>query len=1415
MDNSRIETLEGTLLVELPTHSNKEIRPNAEQRPVLSVYQLRQIFDLPSTFNLEQEGLKRQQAIKQFIDGYLEQHPAWVKEDEVGKYRERVSENWKALEKEMPAGLRLRRQWAVANLTLRGVKNADAIIRFFEEGDIAGIQSYQYSIENDRVKWADSHYSKEYVLGEIGKLYESIIKADKVAIFKSVNHCPQALVRFEETCGYLRLGMLDETNETHLEAIRRLALVPDSVYQEIKKQIRQFPFLFEKEGQQTEQRIDLILPFLEKGGFTTEEQLTLEKTARLANIISNSVSSFFGTNLDEIMRYKGDLDDMIAVAEAGVYESMTEGRSRSFYSFGGATLKDLAREGSLKALADLVRQGWQMDYQNPLRFYSLDSYEGNQLKKFIVEATDFAAKLNEPEVLERFTFSRDFDAARGTESKGLHLSQAKQYSAEISGRYQDLTDNLSYLISYITGEPEERRKLLQRALRVDDNFGIISDSSELFDKLGNKEVLDKLPPALKAYWEFWLKARQQGSLSGLFSPPHELLETMILQHQLQPEAIVKDGRFKVATYQEIIRLKTSLAEEDFTSTGRKVITSWELVAQSASRLIMDRDSCPKELAPLLVGLPDKLNQESKYALLSFLEDNFSNWLDFVKDGQVQSVFFEEFAKKNPWIAFSLLGNVEVMAGLSREDRSFWEKWRDLPGNLVVVSTRDLNPWRSFWEGRQEASDLLKDVAKSGNSQDIKDFLAARSIFDQLPLECQTFLEVWSRMSSAIQDSYVQLLPHITSFAPEIKKMGVLAAIQGQIEQSSSKELQSFRQQFLTALIDIADPEEAFRQIVLVFERNRLPEAGKIYRVFEILYSSFNLDKLFQEKGGTLSPVLGHARKVGSFDSRYAIIYRDLLKVQIESANPNFYAYMKTIQSGGGVLERFQNLGLEGLDELERGQLVNFLDRMDMLYMNSLYGRRRRSLPETADIKIRIRNLQESLGARPGQIIVDRITEMFIKPLGYQNLDEAILAMELSRVKADDRNRRVVAEAPEQKLSVAAGDLLKGVSYKYLDLILRNGIVAKEFLGASAGSDSTPLDTDVGMVLESDTVGGFKKAIENSPAKVYGDLIFAVKDRGQFYRTDHRENYQYDKSRYELFQTGVVGEQHYGIRTGIPATEIDFMIAQENLLDEARRADLDKIFFDIAQNGFYIPVVDETGKIIFTPEQFEQFRVDNTSLSAALSLENPNPEDIVSVFEKSPYLKRLLESGVGVSEGYTLGQHTTMVLRQYERYFSGGWASPIMSRELMRLLFLLHDLGKPTAVEATESTEAQHEYTKRFLPRLLDGVGFRGSEQDIALSLIDQDMIGEFIKGNKTVEQTTQLILNQARDLGIPKEDFYRLLQIYYMCDAGSYTADAGGVQSLDYLFVFQRGSQDDKGTVAFSPETQAKIDKLKALVLAG
>ena len=75
------------------------------------------------------------------------------------------------------------------------------------------------------------------------------------------------------------------------------------------------------------------------------------------------------------------------------------------------------------------------------------------------------------------------------------------------------------------------------------------------------------------------------------------------------------------------------------------------------------------------------------------------------------------------------------------------------------------------------------------------------------------------------------------------------------------------------------------------------------------------------------------------------------------------------------------------------------------------------------------------------------------------------------------------------------------------------------------------------------------------------------------------------SKLEAFQT--LKDGHYGIRTGFASSDISYIVSKSHF---------DRIGLEIAMNGFYIPVVNVEGKLVFTPEDYDKLRNQMSGLS---------------------------------------------------------------------------------------------------------------------------------------------------------------------------------------------------------------------------
>ncbi len=615
--------------------------------------------------------------------------------------------------------------------------------------------------------------------------------------------------------------------------------------------------------------------------------------------------------------------------------------------------------------------------------------------------------------------------------------------------------------------------------------------------------------------------------------------------------------------------------------------------QALLQLLQDRERCEKLLQPEIAAIlgPDSA-LGAKFSLFDarqaaeLLDDQT---LALLNNPEVRALL-RDIKESKPMDLGTMIAIAHANPGLRPIIRTLATKFDYMPMSIGRPSESVFYEEQYLRELQEkphilELAERLHGIGFSRNPlQNIDSFQRILDndlvpIFERYRHSPNTLRMIWNNLDAVSE---------LKSRYPD--KIEVYMEIFQKVADSPSQEVQRLREQLLSQLLASEHPIQDYEKIESIFVRNNLPTVGKIFGVFQTLYPDERLAEILKEKP-YLSPVLEQS----SSRRRSAVIYQDLLGVHIESGNRSLKEYIGILQSGAAVLERYDRGGLESLASREREELRYFIGRLETLLANSGLSDAENAFLElrAAELDERVQNIKQSLKVLPGQTILERVAEMYARPLGLGTLDEVLKVMQRKKDEADMRGRALVAKAAKESpegqavLSVAAGDLLKGVDERYIGNILQNGSVAKEFLGASSDSDHTPLDTDVSMVLEGDSAGGTADAIRKSMAVDYGGLLFVIKDRGQFQRTRAGETAKPEAGKRELFATGVGGERHYGIRTGFASTEIDFMVAQEKVSRDPQAAE--KIFFEIAQNGFYIPVVDASGTVIFTPEMYEERR----------------------------------------------------------------------------------------------------------------------------------------------------------------------------------------------------------------------------------
>lgn len=446
------------------------------------------------------------------------------------------------------------------------------------------------------------------------------------------------------------------------------------------------------------------------------------------------------------------------------------------------------------------------------------------------------------------------------------------------------------------------------------------------------------------------------------------------------------------------------------------------------------------------------------------------------------------------------------------------------------------------------------------------------------------------INHVVVDSAIEIVKKLTnSNSSEIKNIGrVLVA---QILESAVIENED------ELIVDREKALETYEKIAKIFTKNNLPTCAKYFLVFTNIHPPEKFDREFTSNS-MLSPVLKKAENYGPH-GRYAIMLRDLIRSSIDSNSNDLRKYLENAKHQQKNMDAIVSgeKTLEDIPEEERPEFEKFISHLIAMHNNSEKGKESKIDVDSEITKELLETINDKLGVTARYSASDRMVRYFMYFNGIKSVDEALMQMDSARDKAEARNMKLARESMNNnsELPLKKGQIIKNLRAQFLDDILQNGSNAKEFLGGSVDSDATPLDTDITIIASdspSITQSPELGEIENG---AYGSIwIVLDSDASDFDVTRvGQEDYGLpeltdnpDERKYEMFYSGVIDKTHYGIRTGFGSTMVRAIIVGKTKDD----GEIEKTCFRIVKNGFYIPVYDkETGKLVFTPEQYEEMR----------------------------------------------------------------------------------------------------------------------------------------------------------------------------------------------------------------------------------
>lgn len=526
----------------------------------------------------------------------------------------------------------------------------------------------------------------------------------------------------------------------------------------------------------------------------------------------------------------------------------------------------------------------------------------------------------------------------------------------------------------------------------------------------------------------------------------------------------------------------------------------------------------------------------------------------------------------------------------------------------------------------------------------------------------------------------------------------VSKVLNRLSSSNSGDIKRISHELVTEIMRMDNPIEAAKYICEIFEQNHIPYVGKVFKIFQYLTNN-NIARFYN---GVYSPALSNMAQNGNIREIYKILFSDLVRTSFGSNNRNAIAYLNDIEVGNNLFEQVRDnkVKYDELSNEDKGILDKFAKNLQRLYNQTQEGLKNPYVfKEDVDVIKSIQELSQLFKPTSRYSLPDRIVRSFAYDAGFKSFAE-LKEFTLSTV-SNAHARNIEFANKNATVSIEPGDLIKASNSRYITSYLQNGNVAPEFLGKDSGSNATLYDADYIRIPDNATEKNID-AINRYALKQYGSLVSVVKfDSERIELTDKaymetkevskeqarmqldeiledgantKVERQKDTHKLELFRSPVINNNHYGIRTGNASTDISYFVATGS--------DVQMVSFEIARNGFYIPVYSaETGNLVFTPSDYEMLRMKMQGLSYYNTKDYvfssellANKEHTINTFfenlkkSNSPLFDiPIVEKLIGVDAQIQTQSVSSEVRKIFEQFETGDFNNPDFVTECYELL----------------------------------------------------------------------------------------------------------------------------------------------------
>ncbi len=466
-----------------------------------------------------------------------------------------------------------------------------------------------------------------------------------------------------------------------------------------------------------------------------------------------------------------------------------------------------------------------------------------------------------------------------------------------------------------------------------------------------------------------------------------------------------------------------------------------------------------------------------------------------------------------------------------------------------------------------------------------------------------------------------------------KKVDDLLNLIYRIDYSNALEIHQFSEQIISNILTCANPLDKLNKIEKIFLKDDIPMFAKVYQCFKTLYPQFqkydNHKMVFDfSDNSRISPELLKAdpnsirmqlfKEIVNNDKtkiRFQLIFNDLLRCSLNSKNESLMQYLNNLKKGNDYMFKLYNHNFDSdiLTSEELKILNKFVSYLTVIYEN--INNQSINHLELAD---KCQSLIAYYKPNSRYSLADRVVRSFGFFASIDSLEQIFDLINCSHQKAKLENEYLGSYLENHNFELHDDDLLRCIGkFDNLGSSLENGNVCKELLGSFIGksdSDTTPMDVDFSLIKSSASI---YNCIDGTPTGWnFGNIFLILKD---YYVTrDKNGNLlesTYDPMKVEVFGTSTKKgghETHWGGRSGFAKTNIKCILYKKmakinsnkpynedgsvNYEENASFDDLPSIKFEIVRNGLYIPIVDLSGKLIFTINEYNYLRSKMMGLS---------------------------------------------------------------------------------------------------------------------------------------------------------------------------------------------------------------------------